>query len=115
MDNKTYTLKFKTANQDVFKAIRMGSKKIETRAATVKYRDIKSGDILIFVCGRRKFERKVKDARIFKTINAMLRVHKVKDIMPSLNSKADLEKAYFSYPKYKEKIKKFGLMAFRIN
>lgn len=90
-------------------------KKIETRAATIKYRDIKSGDILIFVCGRRKFKRKIRNVRLFKTINAMLRVHKVKNIMPNLDSKAGLERAYYGYSGYKEKIKKFGLIAFRIN
>lgn len=113
MKNK-HVLKFRAVNRDIFNSIKSGKKKVETRAATIKYRDIKMGDILIFVCGRDRFSRIVKNTRVFKSTDSMLGVFKVKDIMPDLSSKADLERAYYSYPGYKEKIKKFGLIVFRM-
>ena len=45
----------------------------------------------------------------------MLRVYKIKDIMPGLGTKKELEQAYYSYPGYKEKIEKFGLIAMQVN
>jgi ASC-1-like (ASCH) protein len=115
MGNKTYILRFRAVNRDIFEAIRSGKKKIETRAATVKYKNIKKGDVLVFVCGNKRFSRIIKEVKFFKSVGSMLKVFKVQDIMPNLDSKADLERAYFSYPGYKEKIKKFGLIAFKIN
>lgn len=48
-----YMLRFRAINRDTFQAIRVGTKKVETRAATIKYRDIKVGDVITFVCGPR--------------------------------------------------------------
>jgi len=115
MKNKTYTLRFRAVNRDIFEAIKSGDKKIETRAATVKYRDIKIDDTVVFVCGAKRFSRKIKQVKSFKGIDPMLRVFKIKDIMPGLKSKSELERAYYSYSGYKEKIKKFGLIAFKVN
>ena len=109
-----HVLRFNATNKNSrlsFDFLMSGEKKIETRAATVRYKDIKKGDVLVFVCGGRKFEKKIKNIKLFGGIGQMLKVYKVKDIMPNLNSLADLEKAYYSFPGYKEKIKKFGLIA----
>lgn len=81
-----HTLRFRAVNRDTFRAIRMGTKKVETRAATVKYADIRAGDLITFVCGREKFERRVKRATLFKTIAAMLRKYKVADIAPDFST-----------------------------
>ncbi len=94
-----------------FGAIKSRIKKVETRAATDKYRKIKTGDSLVFVCGKNKFERAVKSVKVFSNIDAMLKKYKIKEIMPNKKSRKELEEAYYSYPDYKEKIEKVGLVA----
>ena len=114
---KKYILRFNQSNADSvysFGALRRGAKRIETRAATEKYRRIRAGDTLVFVCGENKFERRVKKTSLFRSINAMLRKYRVKDIMPDRFLKKELENAYNSYTGYKDKIKRFGLVAFEI-
>lgn len=114
---KQYVLRFSRSNPDSvfsFKALRVGSKKIETRAATPKYRRINIGDKLIFRCGDEKFEKRVSRVKVFKNINEMLRVHRVKDIMPNRASKKELVDAYHSFLGYKEKITKHGLVAWEL-
>lgn len=98
----------------MFDAIRTGKKKVETRAATIKYCDIKAGDMLVLVCGKERFEKKIKRVKHFKNVSAMLRVYPLKYIEPYAVSVADLEAAYNAYPSYPEKIKKFGLLAFEV-
>jgi|SRR3989338_4368051 len=109
-----YTLRFRQVNRNIFDAIRDGKKKVETRAHTARYQHSKRGDTLVFVCGRERFKRRVKRALRFKSINAMLRVYKAHNINPFVSSKKELEKIYGSFPGYKEKIKKFGLIAMEL-
>lgn len=111
---RQYTLKFRAANRDTFLDIKTGKKTVETRAATERYKDIKAGDTLVLVCGHERFKKIVKKSRIFKSITAMLRVYSLKKIMPEALSEKDLRDAYYSYPSYKEKIKKFGLIALEV-
>lgn len=109
-----YTLRFRAINRDTFQAIRDGRKKVETRAATVRYRDIKAGDAVTFVCGKEKFERRVKRATTFKTITAMLRTYNVSDISPNYSTAKELRAKYNTFHGYREKIKKFGLIALEL-
>ena len=41
MNEAVVQLQFRAENRDIFEAIRAGVKKVETRAATEKFRDIK--------------------------------------------------------------------------
>ena len=59
MSGSNHTLKFNQENRDIFNAIKSGQKKVETRAATVKYKNIKEGDEVVFVCGKDKFSKQV--------------------------------------------------------
>ena len=114
MAMKEYKLRMREVDRDIFNFIKNGKKKVETRAVTERYRDIKQGDILIFICGKNKIERQVKRARIFKSLEAMLKKYKVKDINPKLFTSEELKKMYYGFPGYKEKIKKFGLIALEL-
>jgi ASC-1-like (ASCH) protein len=117
MDNsksKKYVLRFRAANKDIFDAIKEGKKKIETRAATKRYRNIKEGDVVILTCGAQKFEKIVCSAHIYKTIRALLRSHKPKEINPRVSTESELIDIYYSFPDYREKIKKFGLIALEL-
>lgn len=111
MGSKTYILRFRQSDKDIFEDILGGRKIVETRAATSRFKNIKAGDVLVFVCGKERFEKKVKKSVIFKNISAMLEKYKIKDIMPRLSTREELEKAYYGFSGYKEKIKKFGLIA----
>jgi ASC-1-like (ASCH) protein len=109
-----HILKIRQVDRVVFDAIRNGQKTIETRAAADKYRKIKSGDILVFVCGDEKLEKLVERVDIYKSIDEMIKTIDFKSIMPFCNSVDEMKKVYFSFPNYKEKIKKFGIMTFKL-
>lgn len=109
-----YTLKFRKINRGIFLDIKLGKKTVETRAATKKYHDIKAGDMLVLSCGQDKFEIKVKRAKIFRSIKSLIKSYPIKMIMPHISTEKALRNAYYSYPDYKEKIKKFGLIALEL-
>ncbi len=82
---KKHILRFNQGNADSrysFEALRRGVKKVETRAATSRFRRVNIGDVLVFVCGKNKFEIKINKVSVFKTIDGMLSKYRVKDIMP---------------------------------
>jgi len=111
---KTWTLRFRAADKKNLTEIKDGLKSIETRAATEKYRGIKRGDTLILVCGKQRIERLVGHVKIFKTINALFQSVPFRKIMPSAESEEEARNIYYSYPGYREKIRKYGIIAMTI-
>ncbi len=114
MGDKTIQLRFKKIDKNIFDAVKSGKKKIETRAATRKFINIKEGDTIRLVCGKGKLDKKVKSVELFKTISVLCRKYKPSQINPSVKSIQDLEKMYYSFPGYKEKIRKHGLIAIKL-
>lgn len=114
MSGKIVVLRFREENRDIFNAIRSGEKTVETRAATVKYRGITAGDAVKFVCGQDAFEKRVKTAMIFKTVADMLKTYTVTQINPMVADAAALEKLYYTFPGYREKLQEFGLIALEL-
>lgn len=111
---KKIILRFRESDRAIFEAVCNHKKKVETRAATSKFAEIKAGDSIILICGKDRLEKQVKKAKIFKTISAMLKEYSFKDINPLIDSVEELEKMYNSFPGYREKIKKFGLIALEL-
>jgi|SRR3989344_1067207 len=111
---KKYTLRFREVDRHIFEQIRKKEKTVETRAATVKYKDIKKGDGLIFVCGGDKIEKEVKNATLFKSVRMLLRHHGIRNIMPDFSTIKEALKRYKLFPGYEEKIKKFGIIALEL-
>lgn len=107
-------LRFRVINKDIFSAIKSGKKKVETRAASKRYKDIEEGDILVFVCGKEKFEKKVKEIFYSKTVLGLLKKYSIKDIRPDLKTKIEFLTSYDSFPGYSEKLKQFGIIAFKV-
>ncbi|OGZ04200.1 MAG: hypothetical protein A2648_01300 [Candidatus Lloydbacteria bacterium RIFCSPHIGHO2_01_FULL_41_20] len=107
-------LRFRAVDKNIFDAIKSGKKKIETRAATVKYKDIKTGDVFVFVCGKSRFERKVKKVFHSKTVEGLLKKYKIKDIRPDIKTKEKFVKSYEAFAGYSQKIRRFGIMAFEV-
>jgi|SRR3989344_1831952 len=111
---KIWILRFKATDQKNFDEIKDGSKLIETRAATVKYRPIQVGDTLIFTCKAERLAKKVLSKRHFVSIEIMIKTVPYQKIMPSVKSIAEMERAYSSYTGYDKKIRTFGLFAFEL-
>lgn len=109
-----YSLRFRAVDKDIFLDIKSGKKTVETRAATERYKNIKVGDTLVLICGKEKFEKEIKKAKIFKSVKSLVATYPIRKIMPRISSKKELEAAYYSYPNYKEKIKKYGLIALEL-
>ncbi len=108
---KQVTLRFRAVDRATFDDIRDGRKRVETRAATVKYRDIASGDVLVFVCERDHFERTVAAAAHFASVDDMLKTFSVADISARIADRDALLKMYHGFPGYEEKIKEHGIVA----
>ncbi|OGN02854.1 MAG: hypothetical protein A2657_02160 [Candidatus Yanofskybacteria bacterium RIFCSPHIGHO2_01_FULL_44_110b] len=100
-----YTLRFRAVNKDIFLNIKSGRKTVETRAASEKYRNIQSGDSVVLVCGKDRFQKKVKKAKIFTTVRSLLRSYNLKRIMPELNSEKNGKKNYINIRITKRKLK----------
>lgn len=110
MNKKATQLRFREINRDIFEAIKNGKKKIETRAATVRFRRIKKGDYILLICAKEKFIRQVKNVQIAKNIDELISKHKIQDINPGFTNKEQLRKLYYSFPDYEHKIEKFGMV-----
>lgn len=111
---KVVQLRFREVDRDIFDFVLSGEKKVETRAATKKFLNIESGDTIRCVCGKDRLEKKVKKVKIFKSVESLLKEYRPKEINPKALSRADLEKMYDSFPDYREKIKKCGLIVFEL-
>lgn len=109
-----HNLKIREADRIIFDFIRGGQKTVETRAATDKYRKIKSGDALVFICGDENLEKQIKKIEYYKSIDEMTKAIDFKIIMPFVDSINEVKNFYFSFPNYKEKINKFGIFTFYI-
>lgn len=108
------TLRFRTVNRDDFLAVKRGRKRVETRAATARYRGIRAGQVIVFKCGAEAFKKKAGTVRRFRSIAALLRRYRPQDINPALRSARELRERYASFPKYPEKISKHGLIAIEL-
>lgn len=107
---KPKILKFRAVNRDIFWAILNGKKKIETRAATERFRNIKAGDIVVLACGNKRINKKVKKVELFKSITAVLKKYKPEDINPKIHTIKEAKTMWHSFPGYREKIKKHGFI-----
>lgn len=114
MKTKTHTLRFCAVNEDIFHAIQRGIKKVETRAVTERYRDFVTGEAIQFVCGKQHFKRTIRCVKFFKTIAALAEHYSVRQIHPRCKTISELRRVYYSFHGYREKIKKYGLVAFEL-
>jgi len=66
------------------------------------------------VCGKDVFEMKIKKATIFKSIAAILKKYKPETINPKTHTAQEARDMWYSFPGYKEKIRKYGLVALEL-
>ena len=108
---KKIILRFRVKDRQFFHDIKKRVKTVETRAATKRFRDIETGDIIIFICGKDKLKMTAKKARHFKSIDSVIKKVDFKKIMPRVKNITELKRIYYGFPGYREKIKKLGLIA----
>ncbi|TSC60415.1 MAG: hypothetical protein LiPW15_293 [Parcubacteria group bacterium LiPW_15] len=109
-ESKRIILRIRAADNDIFEAMVSGKKKIETRAATARYKDIKAKDVVILVCGKKRIAKTVKKAEHFPSVAAILKKYKPETINPKTHTAKEATDMWYGFPGYKEKIKKFGLI-----
>ena len=114
MSKYLHVLRIREVDRKFFEIIKSGEKTIGTRAATDKFRLIKTGDVLKFVCGRDTLEKKVLKVHYFKNVDDLAKTLDLKKIMSFVSSLDEVKKIWYSFPNYKEKIKKYGLLAFEL-
>ena len=110
-----HTLPFLDVDKGTYDLIKSGEKNVEVRGGGPKYEHVVTGDTIEFTCGKDRVERKVKNLHHFKNIDDMLKVFSVQYIDPSASTKEDLQKMYDSFPNYKERLAKYGLLVFELN
>jgi ASC-1-like (ASCH) protein len=111
---KKYILPVREADREIFNLIKTGEKKVETRAGGPKYQDIYKGDVVVFECGDDKFERTVAEVHKFNGVKSMLKRYKISDVHPLLKTEKELMDLYDSFPGYAERLKEYGIIAFKL-
>ena len=104
-------LVFNKLNKDIFEMLRSGKKRIETRAATAKYKKIEVGQDVEFSCDGQRFAKMVSKITHFDSIETLLKNYTPSDINPKLKTKEEIVGMYHTFPGYKEKIEKDGIIA----
>lgn len=107
-------LKFNATNKDIFDCIKDGTKLVETRAATSKYKNVQAGEMVTFSCAGESFEKTIAKVTHFDSIDALLKTYKPENINPKLTTKEEIVKMYHSFPGYKEKIEQSGIIALEL-
>lgn len=109
---KKHVLKFRATDKAEFNTILDGSKTVETRANTVSYQNYEVGDVLVIKCGSESVEKPITKIQKFAGVEELVKAVGLKNVMPLCNSLEEAEKIWYSFPGYKEKIQKNGLVAF---
>lgn len=109
-----HKLPFLKIHKHTFDLIKGGRKKIETRAGNPEYLQIREGDSIEFSCGNEKIIRKVKKVSHYKNLDNLLSVYKSNEINPEISSSKKLKQRYIKFPKYKQRIKEYGILVFEL-
>lgn len=109
-----HVLLIQKENKDIFDLIKKEIKTIETRAAIDEYKKIVAGDTIVFSCDNHELHKKVRSAKLFKTIDDLLKYYPLSKILPGVKSIEEAKKIWLNFPKYPEKLKKYGLIAWEL-
>lgn len=112
--SKKYSLGIRKEDKDIFSAIGRGDKTIETRAAKGRFQRIEEGDVLVFNCANEKIEKEVEEVSYYDSIEEMVEELPLEEILPSASNLEEAKEIYYSFPNYKEKIKHYGLVAYKL-
>ena len=110
----TITVSFRAVDKVKFNNVCKGIKKYETRAFSPKYQKVQAGDRLIIKCGQYKISKTIKKVYHFKSINTLLDELPLNQVMPDVKNTGEARHRWYSFPGYKDKIKKFGIVAWEL-
>ena len=114
MDKK---IKSCTLMEKYIRLIKQGRKPVEARVAIPMFEKWQAGDTIRFFSRRNpKVEVIVKIIRKnhYKTFRQMLEVEGVENLIPDVKSINEGERLYMKIPKYAEREKQYGVLAFRL-
>ncbi|MDD5710913.1 MAG: hypothetical protein PHV43_02315 [Candidatus Colwellbacteria bacterium] len=110
---RKWILPIRAQDEVVFNAIKDGTKTVETRAYLGKYARIEEGDTLVLSCAGKKFEKKVKQIRLFPSVEDMYKEIDYKKVIPWADSLEGAIGINKSFPNYEERLKK-GIIAWNL-
>lgn len=115
------TIRLNFRELDTFNQIKSGAKTVETRALNPDeperyFGNIKKGDKLELksVDTGEVLVRLVKDARSYEKFQDYLNTEDFKKIFCRAITKAEVRDIHFSFPGYKERLEKYGIVAFEL-
>lgn len=111
---KKHNLLFAEENRNTFEQVLCGRKKIETRAGNTEYEKIQKGDSIIFSCGSDSFEKKVINVTHFKSVEDLTSIYSPEQINSEIFTTQELIEKYHEFPGYRDRIAKFGILAFEL-
>jgi ASC-1-like (ASCH) protein len=112
--SKRVVLRFAKSGQREFEAIKAGTKTVETRAATMRYKGVTPGDTLVLICGSERLEKIVQKVSHYPSVLELLNAVEFRLISPWANSPSEVSASFNAYAGYDQKIKLNGLAAFWI-
>jgi len=111
-DIKSFTLKEK-----YIALIKQRKKTVEARVAIPMFQSWQEGDIIRFFSRRNsdiEVSVKIVGKAHYKTFRQMLKAEGVEKVIPESSNIYEGERRYLEIPKYAEREKQYGVLAFRI-
>lgn len=111
---KTHKIIFREQDKDSFDRIASGEKIYETRAGSPEYLKVSTGDDLVISCGTDTITKTVTEALHFATGEELLQNISVEAVCPKGTTNEQLLEKWNSFPNYQERIKEFGIIAWKL-
>lgn len=116
---RTWVLRMRVVDRAIFLAVTNGTKTLETRALndptrTRSYSGITRGDSVVFMCGKKRARMRVGRVARYRSVAGLLRAEPYRRIAPWVVSRKEAAAMYDTFPGYRERIKKFGIICFEV-
>lgn len=106
-----------TLMEKYIRLIKQGKKPVEARVAIPMFENWQAGDTIRFFSRRNpriEVIVKIVGKNRYKTFRQMLEAESVENLIPEVNSINEGERLYLKIPKYAEREKLYGVLAFRL-
>lgn len=105
-----------SVQQKYFEAIKDGTKTVEGRLNSPKFKDLKPNMHITFMCVQTQEQVVciVQDVQRYATFEEMLVAQGVENMLPGVQTLSEAVALYESFPGYKEDVKKIGALAIKV-
>lgn len=116
----TWNMIFYPEDKDTFNKIKIGEKRIESRALTspdnkkAYYGKIRVGDLINFDCEDESFVKRVKSVRKYSTYNDYLKNADLEEIHGKGTTIKKARDIHSSFEGYIERLEKYGIVTFEL-